>query len=174
MRLVIRLVVVVVALAGAGWLWGRSLPREHEATSTLTLVAPVDSVWAVVRDIRGTPQWWGDMKGAKRVAGAPRETWDEDMGSAGTMRVEITRAEPGRRLVMTILDPDGTQGWGGVWTLTLRADGSATEVSLTETGWVDPPLFRVVTKVRGAHATLDSYLRALGGRFGELASPRHG
>ncbi|MHB1299145.1 MAG: hypothetical protein ACYC0B_11505, partial [Gemmatimonadaceae bacterium] len=63
---------------------------------------------------------------------------------------------------------------GGRWTYAIVRTASGTEVTITETGWIEPPLYRVVMKVRGGpHRTLDSYLRSLGAKFGEIVTPRH-
>ncbi len=56
----------------------------------------------------------------------------------------------------------------------MRQTAAGTEVTVTEEGWVEPALFRVVMKLRGgAHKTIDGYLRSLGAHFGETVSPRH-
>jgi hypothetical protein len=53
-------------------------------------------------------------------------------------------------------------------------NASGTEVRITEEGWVDAPLVRVVMKLRGKYRVMDSYLRSLGAHFDESVSPRHG
>ncbi len=171
MRFLKRLVLFVVIVAGAIWFWGTRLPREHVATSTVTLVAPADSVWLTVADMGSQPTWWKDMKSAKRLKDRPGEVWEEDMGPGGVLKIQVKRDAASRTMTQTILDEDG-QGWGGVWTVKVRSNGSSTEVSLTEEGYVDPAIFRVMMKVRGPHTTLDSYLKALGAKFGETVTPK--
>lgn len=166
------LILVVVGLGGA-WLYGRTLPREHVASSSIVLVATADTVWRVVRNIEGTPAWWSDMKGVRRVEGAARETWEEDMGSAGTLTIEVTSVVAGRQMVNTILN-DEQEGWGGVWTYDVAVTAAGTEVTITEDGWIDSPIFRVVMKFSGRHRTMERYLRALGAHFGEPVTPRRG
>lgn len=167
------LIVLGVLVVGGAWIYGRGLPREHMVSSSVILTASPDSVYNLIRNVQGTPAWWSDMKTATRLKGYPRETWAEDMGAAGVMNIEITSAVPGRLLVTTIVD-DEAQGWGGVWTYEISATGAGTEVLITEEGYVDSPIFRVVMKLRGKHRTIESYLRALGAHFGEMVSPRRG
>lgn len=173
MRFIKRLVILGVVLFGGLWFYGRSLPREHVATSTIVLVAPADSVWKLIRNFPTHTAWWDDVKSVKRITGRPRESWEEDMGIAGTIQMEVTREAVGRQLVVTILN-ETQQDWGGSWTYDVTTTGAGCEVTITETGWVEAPIFRVVAKFRGEHRTIDSVLRALSDNFGEMASPRHG
>jgi uncharacterized protein YndB with AHSA1/START domain len=166
-------VILGVVVGGGAWVYGRGLPQEHVAVSTVVLVAPVDTVWRVIRNIEATPRWWPDMKSARRAQGYPRETWEQQMGAAGTLKVEITSALPGRNMITTIVDTEG-QGWGGVWTYEVAATAAGTEVTIIEEGWVDAPILRVVMKWRGKHRTMDRYLRSLGAHFGEMVTPRRG
>lgn len=62
--------------------------------------------------------------------------------------------------------------FGGTWTFQVAPDGSGARVTITERGWVSNPIFRFVSRfVIGETATMDTYLRALGKRFGEKVSP---
>lgn len=172
MGFVKKLVIIAIVIVGGLYLWGRSLPREHSSASTITLVARPDTVYAVIRNIRGTANWWSDVQAVTPVVGKPRESWEQDMGSMGKLRIEVTSAVPGSQLVTTILNDD-QQDWGGTWTYEVTTTGSGTEVRITEDGWVAAPFFRVFSKLMGPHRTMDSYLSSLAAHFGEVASPRH-
>lgn len=168
-----KLIILVLVLAGGTYLYGRSLPREHVARSTIVLVAPADTVYALIRNVGGTPTWWSDMKSARRLSGYPRETWEENMGATGILNIEITQANPPRQLVTTIVDTEEA-GWGGTWTYDVASSATGTELTITEEGYIDSPIFRVMMKFIGVHRTMDSYLRSLGAHFGEPVNPRHG
>ena len=172
MRFLKRLIIIVLVLGGGLYLYGRTLPREHTAASRITIVAPVDSVYAVIRNVGGSAAWWSDVKAVTRLNAKPRESWEQDMGSFGKVQVEVTSASPPNRLVTTILNDD-QQDWGGTWTYDIVSSGSATEVTITEHGWVASPFFRVVSKLTGHHRTINSFLSSLAARFGDTASPRH-
>jgi len=173
MKFLFKLVLVLVVLLVATWFYGRSLERDHIVSSSITLIAPADSVWRVVRNFETQPNWWSALKSSKRLVGRPRETWEQDMGRSGIVRFEIRSETPGRRLVTEILNDD-QQDFGGTWTYDVVTTGAGTEITITENGWVETPLYRVVSKWMGKHRTIDSYLRSLAGVYGEIANPRHG
>lgn len=173
MKFLTKLIVFAGILVGAVWVWGRTMPREHRASSTITLVAPADSVYRLVRDIGGQAAWWSDVRSVRKLTGQKRESWEQDMKGAGPVRLEVTSAIDGQRVITTILNDD-QQDWGGGWTVDVERTAAGTEVTVTEQGFIEPALFRVVMKLRGGpHRTIDSYLRSLGAHFGETVSPRH-
>jgi len=136
----------------------------------VTLVAPVDTVWDMVRHIGSSHLWWSDVKSVRRLD-LRKESYEQNMGAAGIVSVEITSEEPPRRLVTTILNISQTK-FGGSWTYDVRLTESGTEVTITENGWIDPPFYRVMAKVTGQHRTIVSYLSSLGAHFGETVTPR--
>jgi len=173
MKFLFKLVLVGMFLViGGAYLYGRGLPREHVATSSITLVAPTDTVFAVVRNIGAQKDWWPSLRSVERITGTRKESWRQDMGPAGTIEIEIDNVVVGRSMEANILNAE-EQGWGGTWYYEVRPSASGTEVVITEEGWVDSPVFRTVMKLRGSYRTLDSYLIALGGHFGEPSTPRH-
>jgi hypothetical protein len=173
MKFLIKLTMVVMFLGiGGAYLYGRGLPREYVVTSSITLVAPSDTVFRVIRNIGAQREWWSSVTSVERIQGAARESWRQDMGPAtGTIDIEVGNVVPGRSLEVHILNAD-EQGWGGTWHYEVQPSAAGTYVVVTEEGWIDSPVFRTIRKFRGAHRTLDSYLIALGGHFGEPATPR--
>lgn len=166
------MVLGIVAVGGV-YVYGRSLPREHTVRSKITIVSPPDTVFNVIRNIGTTNTWWSDMKSSRRLTSGRGETWEENMGSAGVIKVTISRVVPGKSMVHTIVEEEG-QGWGGTWTYQVDPTGAGTEVTITEEGYVESPFFRVLMKLRGKYRTVDSYLTSLGAHFGEPVTPRHG
>ena len=84
----------------------------------------------------------------------------------GTMTFVISESLPDRRVVTTIVDEG--QPFGGRWTFELEpeSEGAATRVTITEDGWVNPPIFRVLSRyVFGHTATIEAYLGNLEKRF---------
>lgn len=174
LRFLLKLALVGGLLLGVAWYYGRTQPREHRASSTITLVAPADTVWAVVRNIGESDEWWDDVRSVRRLLDKPRESWEQDMGMVGKVRISVTSEVWGERLVTTILN-DEQQDWGGRWTYTITRSAAGTEVTITEDGWVEKPLFRVVARLMGSpYRTMDSFLRSLGAHFGEVVTPQHG
>jgi uncharacterized protein YndB with AHSA1/START domain len=172
MRFLRTLIILAVVLGGGLYLWGRTLPREHTAASTITIVAPIDSVFAVLRNFGGSASWWNDVQSVRQLTGKVRESWEQDMGSYGVVQMEVLSASPPNRIVTQILN-DEQQDWGGKWTYDISTNGSSTEVRITEEGWVASPFFRVISKLTGHHRTMNSQLSSLAARFGDMATPRH-
>lgn len=170
----IKTVVVLGVVIGGGiFFYGRGLPREHTVRSTVTIIAPPDTVFRVIRNIGATSTWWSDLKSARRLSSGRGETWEENMGAAGVVKIQISRVIDGKSMVHKIVEEEG-QGWGGTWTYEVAATGAGTEITITEQGYVESPFARVLMKVRGPFRTVDSYLTSLGAHFGEPVKPRHG
>jgi uncharacterized membrane protein len=153
---------------------GAMLPRDHVASSTIALRQPQDSVWRVVRDFAGLPSWWKDLTTSVRLPDADgRERWRQE-STMGPMALEIVEDQPPSRLVTRILPPENAASFGGTWTYEVAAADGQAQVTVTEQGWVANPLLRFVARTMfGPHTTMDSYLKALGGRFGEAVEPVH-
>ncbi len=161
-------VLLVLALLGTGV----ALPREHRARSCVTLDAPAESLYAVLRDIGNTPSWWKEMESAVRADTGGVERWTETAGGF-TMTVRVEDTAPGTEFV-TVIEPPPDAVFGGRWSHRVgerTAAGHA--VCLTEEGWVSNPLWRALGALRGTHATLDSYLTAFAARFGTTYTPEH-
>lgn len=172
MRFLVRLAVGLLVLVAIVYGIGMTMPRDHQASSRIQLTAPRDSVWAVLRAFGDYPRWDQDFKSSVRgTSRSGRETWVQDVGRM-TMSVGIKSVQAPSRLVTEIVTDDKSD-WGGVWTYDLVANGIGTEVTITEDGWIKSPLFRVMMKVMGSHATMDGVLKALGARFGDQVTPEH-
>jgi len=171
-RFLVRIVVVLLVLAAILYGVGSTMPRDHLVASRVQLTAPRDSVWAVLSAFGDYPKWDSDFKSS--VRGKPhrgREVWVQEAGRM-TMSLEVKSAQAPSRLVTEIVTDDKSD-WGGVWTYDLVANGIGTEVTITEDGWIKPPLFRVLMRVMGTHATMDGVLKSLGARFGDQVAPEH-
>jgi uncharacterized protein YndB with AHSA1/START domain len=173
MQWVLVVVGGVIALVLGLVIVGLLLPRKHIATSTIELSKPPSEVWAVIRDLGQVPAFWPDIKSSVRQPDRDgREVWLQTMKNGFALPLEIEEERPPSRLV-TRIAIEGKAPFGGIWIYEITESGTGTRVSVTEDGFVDNPFFRVVSRVMGHHATLDSYLRALGKRMGGTAEPRH-
>jgi uncharacterized protein YndB with AHSA1/START domain len=159
--------VVVIAIVGA------LLPRNHVASMTATIPAPPDAVWAAVTKVEAFPTWRGDVQRVEIVSqpSAPKSWREHSRHGPVTMAIDAT--EPPRRLVVRIADEDLPFGGGWEYVITPDAgDAMRSRVTITERGFVSNPIFRFVSRfVMGHHASLDSYLRALGQKFGTNVTP---
>ena len=170
MGFLIRVALGIAVIVGVAAAWGSSLPREHVAASRIVLAQPIEQVFAVVRNPAALVGTWGDLSHAERAAVAGgREAWDQVIGG-DPMRILVTSVRPPTQMVTTIdAAPDAV--FGGTWTYQLRQVPEGTEVTITENGWIQNPLFRVMSCVFGHHGTLEGYLRALGQHFTQGVRP---
>lgn len=174
-----KLLILVLLIGGGLWFYGRSLPREHTIESSITVTAPVDTVYKVVRSIGNQPIWWSDVKTVRVLPGRRRESWEQNMGGGmGLVAIEVTSENQGESMTTTIITTAEEQGseqqWGGTWRYRVSSTASGTRIQIIEDGWVESPFFRIVMKLRGRYRTVDSYLSSLAAHFGEVATPRHG
>jgi uncharacterized protein YndB with AHSA1/START domain len=170
--LVVVLVVIVLVIALPAII-GAFVPREHHATSSITLRQPPDSVWKVVRDFSGLTTWWPTMKQSERLPDRDgHEVWRQKM-SGFDVPLVVLESEPPRRLV-TQIDAGSKAAFGGTWTYELEPEAGGTRISVTEAGWISNPIFRFLSRyIFGYYGSLDGYLKALGKRFGETVQPSH-
>lgn len=169
------LLVIAGVLIGLGLivvLIGSRLPREHQASSRITVAQPIERVWAAIRDFGAMPSYWPGMKTVERLADrGGQEVWKQRMKN-GDLTIQVTESVQPERLVTTIDAPPGSP-FGGRWIYRLEAIGATTRITVTEDGWIDNKFFRVVSKVTGYHGTLDSFLTALSAKLGSPAAPEH-
>jgi uncharacterized protein YndB with AHSA1/START domain len=158
------LVVGVLAVVAVG----ATLPKEHVAARRVTLAVGPAEVWAALTDVAAYPSWRPRVRGVE-VLGTEPLRWRET-GRDGKITFELAEADEPRRLVTRITDE--SLPFGGTWTYVLAPAGQGTTVTVTEHGEVRNPLFRFVSRyVMGHTATIDGYLTALGGRFGQAVTP---
>jgi uncharacterized protein YndB with AHSA1/START domain len=171
MKWIVIVVAVLIGLPALMALVGTLLPRDHVAGASIVVRQPPERVWAAVRDIGAVPQWWSELRSSERTAGP--EGWEhwKQVAGGGAMTIVIEAAEPPRHLVTRIESPPGAP-FGGSWTYEIAAVPEGSRVTVTERGWIANPLFRFLSRfVFGYYRTQESYLRALGGKFGETVEP---
>jgi uncharacterized protein YndB with AHSA1/START domain len=171
-RILIAIPIVIVLLIGGLFAWGATLPREHRAGSRVTIAAPPESVYNVMRDQGALASWWSEVDTIFALPGTDGwERWREKMGGA-EFTIIVTEEEPPLRFI-TVIDTAGGPLFAGRWVheVTLAPGGGST-VTIREDGWVGNPFFRAMMVLGGGvDHTLDSYLTALGKRFGQDVTP---
>jgi uncharacterized membrane protein len=161
---------VVVLVFGVMALIGSQLPRSHSASRSIVLRQPRPSVYAVVRDFKSAPNWRNDVKSIE-VTETPGQKLRFIEHGSDDVNYELTEDVPNQRMVTRILNTD--LGYSGQWTYELADENGGTRVKITEDGEVSNVLFRFMSRyVFGHTSTIDSYLTALGKKFGETATPQ--
>lgn len=160
------LVALVIVMAVIGML----LPQGHVAARRARIGQPPERLWQDVTDVAAYPAWRADLKQVELLPTQDgRVAWKE-IGKQGAIPMAVVDATPPRRLVVKITDPK--LPFGGTWTYELTPDGDGSVVSITEHGEVYNPVFRFLARfIFGYTATLDAYLRALAGKYGETVQP---
>lgn len=172
MRWVLIVVGSLIGLVILMALIGLLLPRTHKATSRLAIPQPPDTVWAAVRDFSQVASWWPDVKKVERLENANgKERWRESLGGDMALTLRIDEETPPSRMRSVIEDTG--EPFGGEWIYSITSDGPGSIIEITEDGWVSNPIFRTVSLAMGHHRTMDSYLTALGTKFGVSAAPEH-
>jgi uncharacterized protein YndB with AHSA1/START domain len=173
MPIVWIVVLVVFGLVALVLTVGSFVPRNHSVSVRARYAKPPAEVWAVITDFEALPTWVPGMKSVERlpdVDGRPR--WVEQFGH-GTIPLQLVERDAPNRLVVRIDDVTGKMPFGGTWTWNLRAVPEGTELTLTENGFIRNVLFRFVANFfLGYTRMLESYLRGLGQKFGEVTEPR--
>jgi uncharacterized protein YndB with AHSA1/START domain len=162
---VLILILVAIALAGA------MLPQEHTVTRSIVVKQPPEAVWAAVTDHANEPKWRSDVASITRLADRNgHELVEEKYKNGESMKVETVESHPPTRLVRDVVD---NPIFSGRWTYELTPENGGTRVRITERGSVPNPVFRLISRFVIGHTTsLDKFLTALAGKFGEKAEIR--
>jgi len=172
MRIVLGIVIGLIAVVAIAFVVGLLLPREHSASSRVTLKSAPAQVWPVVRDLSSLVGTWSELKSARRLPDENgKEVWEQNAGGFD-MRLIVEEASEPTRLV-TRIDTPPDAAFGGTWTYRVEPAGAGTQVTVTEDGYVSNPIFRVMMTVMGVHRTADNYLKALGKKLGETVTAEH-
>jgi uncharacterized protein YndB with AHSA1/START domain len=168
MRWLLAVLAIIVALVLIVVLVGELLPKNHSATRAARFLQPPDAIWTAITDYSKFPEW---RKSVVRVEALPpvngQPSWREFDTHGNAIPYEIVEATPGQRLITRIADPK--LPFGGTWTyiLTRQADGN-TLLRITEDAEIRNPVLRFVARFFiGYTKTMEDYLHALGGKFGE-------
>jgi hypothetical protein len=141
---------------------GSRLPRSHRSVVTINLRAPRTTVWNAITNYSAIPQWWPDIKKVRneKQADGTEITWLVDK-SRREMPFRTSESRAGERLVRVIASQE--LPFGGTWTYELAdAENGATRLTLTEDGYINPPIFRAIAQwFIGLDATQRDFLTHL-------------
>jgi Polyketide cyclase / dehydrase and lipid transport len=171
-KIVLSVLAAVIGLVVLLTLIGALLPREHRASTRITLSHPPAEVWPLIRDLGALAGTWKELQEVRRLPDeGGKEVWEQKAGGFPMRLIVEESVEPVR--LVTRIDAGPKAPFGGTWTYELVRAGSGSQLTITEDGYVRNPLFRVMMRAMGAHRTLDGYERALGVKLGEPVNPQH-
>ena len=140
-EIAVGIFVVLVVIAVAITLVGRSLPVGHVASRTATFPRSPEDVWAAINDPA--------LLSSRGV---------------GDVKFETVESLPPKRLVRRVV---GEKAFGGTWTCEIAASAGGSTLTITENGEIYNAFFRFVSRyIIGHHRTIDGTMAALRKRFG--------
>jgi hypothetical protein len=155
------LVLIVVVI-------GALLPKGHVAARRARFAASPDRVFAMISDVGGTAAWRKDISRVELLPSDDGQVLFREHGAHDAITYRVEAIEPPRRMQVRIADTNLPFGGAWIYELAPREDGTGTTLTITERGEVYNPVFRFMSRfVFSQHATIDTYLRALGTRLGE-------
>ena len=159
--LVLAALAVLVAIVVAV---GYALPVSHVVSRATLLRQTPDAVFEALSDVVHFADWRADVTSVELLSTAPVR-WREQ-GRNGDLTFVVVEAVRPVHLVTRIDDRE--LPFGGTWSYDLVANGTGTNLTITERGEVYNPLFRFMSRfVFGHTATMDAFLASLTKRLSE-------
>jgi uncharacterized membrane protein len=166
LRIVLSVLGLVAFVALAAFAIGATMPVDHSITVSGTVAAPPAKVFALITNISAGPSWRPEVKSVEVLPkDNSRDAWIEDLGSGQKMKFLATTTAPpdaSGNGVRTVKLDDPAAQYGGVWTYELSPGTSpdTTTLKITETGYINPPLYRFMMKyIFGTTKNLDDYMK---------------
>lgn len=145
------------------YLYGMYLPEWHEASRSAVLSAPPDELWSMITEPERRAEWRPNVVrvvSCSTVAGKP--CLREFDATGDRIEFVIEESDPSsRRFVLSPAKPEDL-GMVATWSWSLEPRGEGTEVTLTERGQIENPLFRGLWALQsGPHAVVEPEIEAL-------------
>ena len=166
MKILLRIVVLLLVLAGGAWFYARSLPAHTTHTRSITLQQTPEAIFALLADFQNMPKWNRNMEKIEMLPPidgkeATRQTFQGDM----KMTIITSESTPPTHLVRTMVDDGGP--FSGSWTYAISPTANGSNVALTEQSDVPNLLFRLMMTLFGPTKYLDEHLQDIAKNFGE-------
>lgn len=171
MKIALIILATLVVIIGLVLLIGAMLPRQHRATQEIFLNRTPQEIYSVVRDFGSAASWRSGLLRVELLDPVNGLVRFREISKDGNVTYEVMEDIPGEKLITRIVDRD--LGYSGSWTYDLSSTATGTRIRITEDGDVSNILFRFFSRfVFGHTSTIDSYLLALGAKFGENPAPK--
>lgn len=171
MKLILVIIAVTLAIVAVVLVIGALLPRNHVVSRSVALRRSPDEIYRTVRNFEAAPAWRLDIERVEMIPTADDRVRFREYAKHGAVTYDLVEDQPRERMATRIVDLD--LGYSGSWTYTFRPEAEGTRVQITETGEVSNILFRFMSRfVFGQSGTIETFLVALGKKFGEDISPR--
>lgn len=157
----------LVLLAAIVALIGAMLPRDHRATRQARYRQKPEAIYFT---LAGPVDWRSDIKAFANLPGRDgRKQWWEQDSHGQKVTYELLEDKMPSRRVTRIAEKN--LAFGGTWTIEISPSPEGSVVRITEDGQIYNVIFRFMARFFfGYTSTIETYLRDLGRRFGELTT----
>lgn len=171
MKIGLIVVAVLFVIVGLVLVIGAMLPRQHRATREIMLNRSPQEIYSVARDFGSAASWRRNIVRVELLDAMNGFLRFREVSKDGSVTYEVVEDVAGEKLVTRIVDRD--LGYSGSWTYEFSPAGNGARVRITEDGEVSNVLFRFLSRFVFGHAsTIDTYLMALGAKFGKNVTPK--
>ena len=166
----------IVAPFVAAALVGCLISRSHRSSRSVTLQQAPATIWEAISNLDRLPSWWMMLRSVEKLPkqdGKPRfrQTFANRRGKDNALELEVVESKAPERFVTRIADENAP--FQGRWTYDIVPGDGGTRVTVTEDGSIGNPLMRFFFRTMMSKTFyVDSYLRALGQKFGEKVEPK--
>ena len=161
---------VIVGLILLIGLVGMLIPKSHIASRKARFNQTPETVWDTITDFQGQTSWRTSLTRVEHLPDRDgNAVWREMSKRTGPLTMMITTSDPPHRMVGQIVD---NKSFGGTWTYEIVPTDRGCELTITENGEIYNPIFRVFARfVFGYTTTMETYMKQLGTKFGEVVEP---
>ena len=171
LRILGTIVALLILLIVAMYVIGSRLPEKHTAVRVARYNQPADAIWQAITEYQKFPSWRSNVKRVEPLASPDAAaSWRELDAHGNSLPYHIIESDPPRRLVVKIANPN--LPFGGTWaTDILPIPPNGCIVQITENGEIHNVFFRFMSRyIFGYTATMDTYLKDLGKKFGQTTT----
>lgn len=143
MKLALFILLGLVVLVGVLYLAGMMISREHEASASAVINKPAQELYALIDNVVEYPSWRTGTTAARKLDGPAGVDRFEEVTGFGPIQYDVILREAPARRVTRIVDGGG---FGGTWTFDLLQQAGGTRVTITERGYINSPIFRLMGK----------------------------
>src|ERR1700716_2184032 len=166
MKILFRIILILVALAGAAYLYALSIPAHQTHIRTTALKQTPEAIFALLTDLPNFPKWSRNMVKIEMLPPvdgkeATRQTFKGNM----QMTIITSESTPPKHLVRSMGDNSGP--FEGSWTYDISPTADGSQIVLTEQMTMNNAFFRLMAKLFGPTKYMDEHLEDMARHFGE-------
>ena len=168
MKVLFRIILILLVLGGAAYLYALSIPAHQIHARTITLKQSPGAIFTLLTDLPNFPKWNREMVKIEMLPPidgkeATRQTFKGNMA----MTIITSESTPPSRLVRSMGDIGGP--FEGSWTYEISPTAEGSQVVLTEQMTMKNAFYRLMARLFGQTKYMDEHLEGMAKYFGETA-----